>query len=109
MDHREGASLADEISRAPFPVEELLQRAIHVASALNQLHRQRRVHGAIAPAAIFVSSSGVELAEPGSGPRPITPYTAPEQLRGITDARCDIFAFGALVYEMAAGRKAFAG
>jgi Tol biopolymer transport system component len=109
MEHREGATLADEISRAPFPVQELLRRAIDLASALSQLHRQGRVYGAVEPAAIIATAGGVQLFEPVAGPRAVTPYTAPEQLYGAGDARSDIFAFGAVVYEMATGHRAFDG
>jgi serine/threonine protein kinase len=112
MEDRKGATLADEMSKAPFSVPELLRRAIGLATALNRLHRKGRVHGSFGPDSIILTPAGVELIEPGdtgAAHRPITPYTAPEQFREIVDARSDIFAFGALIYEMATGRKAFVG
>jgi serine/threonine protein kinase len=109
MEPREEATLADAMARAPLPVPELLRRAIELASALNQLHRQGRVHGAVEPADIVLTPAGIELGEAPSGPRTVTAYTAPEQLREITDARSDIFSFGAVIYELATGGKAFAG
>src|SRR5690348_8830368 len=109
MEHREGAMLASEMAKAPFAVQDLLRRAIDLATALNQLHRQGRVHGAVSPETVVVTPSGTELLDAPAGNRAVTPYTAPEQLREISDARSDIFAFGAVVYEMATGRRAFAG
>src|SRR5438876_3423756 len=101
MEHREGETLAEQLAEAPFPVQELLRRAIELGTALNQLHRQGRAHGAVEPAAIVMTPAGVQLTEPAAGPRPVTPYTAPEQLRQTTDPRSDIFSFAAVVYEMA--------
>jgi Tol biopolymer transport system component len=109
MERRESATLAGEIVRAPLPVQELFRRAVDLASAVRDLHRQSRVHGGIQPLNIVLSSSGAELTESATGPPALTAYSAPEQFRGVTDERSDIFAFGAVVYEMATGRKAFAG
>src|SRR6266542_60925 len=109
MEQIEAPTLADEIAKAPIPVPDLLRRAIAIASAVNQFHREGRVHGHIEPSSFVLTATGVELAEPSPEPRPLNPYTAPEQLHGNSDARGDIFAAGAVLYELATGWKAFAG
>jgi Tol biopolymer transport system component len=59
---------------------------------------------------VILTSSGAKLAEPPSVMPGTSPYTAPEVLAGAAaSARSDIFSYGVLVYEMANGRKPFAG
>jgi Tol biopolymer transport system component len=108
MGHPEGASLADEITGTPMPLQDLVRRALDIASALNQLHKQGQSYGRLQPSAILHTDEGTSLAMPHSAHTEITPYTAPEQLDGVTDPRSDIFAFGAVVYELATGWRPFA-
>ena len=123
-------------SRAPLPLDETIRIATQLADALTAAHRSGIVHRDLKPGNIMLTRSGVKVLDFGlaklkpSGDvgvnaastmtdLPLTgegmlvgtiPYMAPEQLegRGI-DHRTDIFAFGGIVYEMATGRRAFAG
>jgi serine/threonine protein kinase len=78
---------------------------------LQRLHDRGEIHGALTPANLKFTSEGLELLPPQSiALETITPYTAPEVLQGRTpDARCDVFAFGAILFEMLTGRRAFEG
>jgi Tol biopolymer transport system component len=139
MEFLEGETLADRLGRGPLPPEQLLRYGIEMADALDKAHRQGIVHRDLKPGNVMLTKSGVKLLDFGLakaiGPAlqtsgltalpTVAPaqnltqegtilgtfqYMAPEQLEGReADARTDIFAFGAVLYEMATGRKAFAG
>jgi len=136
MEHLEGETLASRLKKGPLPPERALEYAIQIADALDTAHRHGVVHRDLKPDNIMLTKTGANLldfglakmrtAEAGAGmtamPTQTTPltgegtilgtlqYMAPEQLEGAeADARTDIFALGAVIYEMATGRKAFAG
>lgn len=136
MEHLEGETLAARIARGPLPLEQGLHLAVEIASALAAAHRAGIVHRDLKPGNVMVTKGGAKLLDFGlakagaAGPvsslsmLPTTPaaitmqgtilgtfqYMAPEQLEGAeADARTDIFAFGAVLYEMLTGRKAFDG
>jgi eukaryotic-like serine/threonine-protein kinase len=134
MERLEGQTLADRLARGPLKLEEALAFGIQIADALDRAHSRGIVHRDLKPANIMLTSSGTKLLDFGlaklgaQGPllvdgmtrsAPLTgegmivgtlQYMAPEQLEGgETDARTDIFAFGAILYEMASGRRAFEG
>ncbi|MGA3018218.1 MAG: protein kinase [Bryobacteraceae bacterium] len=90
-------------------LSETIRYALNIGGALRRIHADGRCHGALTPELIQVSESSARLlpATPGAL-EDLTPYTAPEILQGESpDARTDIFAFGAVLYEMATGRHAF--
>jgi serine/threonine protein kinase/Tol biopolymer transport system component len=133
MEYLEGETLAARIGKSPLSIAELLRCASQIADALDKAHRQGIVHRDLKPANVMLTKTGAKLldfglakdeeilqGDIGSSPtmsRPLTvqgtivgtmQYMSPEQLEGKTaDARSDIFSFGAMVYEMATGRKAF--
>ncbi len=136
MEHLEGESLADRLARGPMPLPELLKTAVEITDALDRAHRQGLVHRDLKPGNIMLTKSGAKLLDFGlarvtlpsrsmsdlSSPtmsRPITAegtivgtfqYMAPEVIEGTeADARSDIFSFGAVLYEMATGRRPFEG
>ena len=138
MELLEGESLADRVQRGALPLTEVLKVGSQVASALDAAHRQGITHRDLKPANVMLTRSGAKLLDFGlaktaaEGHSPVdglthmpteeTPltqegtilgtfqYMAPEQLEGLeADARTDIFALGALLYEMATGRRAFEG
>ncbi|MEO8190586.1 MAG: protein kinase [Acidobacteriota bacterium] len=137
MEFLEGETLTDRLAKGPLPVEQLLRFSIEIADALEKAHRQGIIHRDLKPANVMLTKSGVKLLDFGLAKAiaPVSPnssltalptiapnlttagtilgtfqYMAPEQLEGReADARSDIFAFGAVLYEMATGRKAFEG
>jgi TolB-like protein len=127
MERLEGRSLADRLTEGPLPVAEAINTMLLVLSALEALHAQRLVHRDLKPSNIFLTPHGVKLLDFGLA-RPVvtevdatsltlpgvvlgTPkYMAPEQARGLElDGRTDLFAAGAILFELLSGRPAFNG
>jgi eukaryotic-like serine/threonine-protein kinase len=137
MEYLEGETLAQRLVKGPLPLEQVLQYAIEISDALDKAHRKGVTHRDLKPGNIMLTKSGTKLLDFGlaklrQDAAPAVPfsqastakdtltahgtilgtlqYMAPEQLEGKeVDARTDIFAFGAVVYEMATGKKAFEG
>ena len=127
MELLDGRSLADRLIEGPLLVNDAIDLMLPVLWALEALHRRGVIHRDLKPSNIFLSSYGVKLVDFGLA-RPIsadmddttltrpgivlgTPrYMAPEQVRGAAiDTRADIFAAGAVLFEMLSGRPAFQG
>ena len=137
MELLDGETLASRLLRGPLPIDQTLRYGVEIADALDKAHRQGIVHRDLKPGNVMLTRSGVKLldfglakgiAKESGGSVTALPtqaqtaltekgtilgtfqYMAPEQLEGRdADARSDIFAFGAVLYEMATGRKAFTG
>jgi serine/threonine protein kinase len=136
MEYLEGETLGERIHRGPIEVAQALGIAAQVADALDKAHRQGLIHRDLKPGNVILTKEGAKLLDFGlaklqisggvvdgvSGVTQTTPltgtgtiigtiqYMSPEQLEGgEADARSDIFAFGALLYEMLTGTRAFAG
>src|SRR6266404_1113257 len=138
MEYLEGETLAQRLQKGPLPLEQVLQYAIEIADALDKAHRKGVTHRDLKPGNIMLTKSGTKLLDFGLAklkqqvapanvqlsqiPTANDPLTAPgmivgtlqymaqEQLEGReVDARTDIFAFGAVVYEMATGKRASEG
>jgi serine/threonine protein kinase len=133
MEYIEGETLAARIEKGPLPTAELLRYGSQIADALDKAHRGGIVHRDLKPGNVMLTKSGAKLldfglakggeilqGDIGSSPtvsHPLTvrgtivgtmQYMSPEQLEGKdADARSDIFSFGAVLYEMATGKKAF--
>ena len=90
-----------------MPAGEVIRYGIAVANALRRIHERDGVYGCLNPDHIMLTEGEVELA-PAQSRIVLSPYAAPEQLRGSADdPRSDIFTLGAVLYEMLAGRRAF--
>jgi eukaryotic-like serine/threonine-protein kinase len=137
MEYLEGETLAERLKKGPLPMDQVLQYAIEISDALDKAHRNGVTHRDLKPGNIVLTKSGTKLLDFGlaklrQDSKPNTPfselatiqggetaegtilgtlqYMAPEQVEARpVDARTDIFAFGAVVYEMATGKKAFEG
>ena len=104
-------TLAERLNQGKLPVGEALHLAMTLADALRRMHDTGRVYGALTPSNIgLTGTTSVDLAAAPEHTGGVTPYTAPEVLHGKpADARSDIFAFGAILFEMLTGRRAFDG
>jgi eukaryotic-like serine/threonine-protein kinase len=133
MELLEGETLADRLVSGPLPLTDVLRYGAEIASALDRAHRAGVIHRDLKPANVMLTRSGAKLldfglaksgsvmvpADDATQHKPLTregtivgtfQYMAPEQLEGSeAGARTDIFALGALLYEMATGKRAFAG
>ncbi|MGD0773356.1 MAG: hypothetical protein ABSC05_11100 [Candidatus Solibacter sp.] len=105
-----GELLSARLGRGPVPAEVALRYAIEIGSALQSIHSRRLVHGGLSPFCIALTPGGARILEATASPEDCAAYRAPEQVLGEEpDARSDIFAYGALVYEIASGKRAFPG
>ncbi len=139
MEYVDGETLAARLSRRRLPLEEGLKAMTEIADAIACAHRYGIVHRDLTPRNIMLTRSGAKLLDFGLATRgafrPVLPptgdsacpptrvdltvdgtvagtlrYLAPEQLEGKdADRRSDIFAFGAVLYEVVTRRKAFDG
>jgi chromosome segregation ATPase len=106
----EQRTLAQKMADGRLPVPEALHYAMSLAESLRKLHDAGKAHGAVTPSSVVITATGVDLIPSLGPPATATPYTAPEVVQGTpADARSDIFSFGALLFEMLTGRRAFDG
>jgi hypothetical protein len=102
-------TLSQRLSEGRIPVADALRYAMILADALRKIHDDGRAHGAVSPDTIGLTASGLELL-PAPALDSAASYMSPEVLEGRpADSRSDIFSFGAVIYEMLSGRKAFEG
>ena len=136
MECVEGETLADRLHKGPLSLEQVLKYGAQIAGALDRAHRSGIVHRDLKPGNIMLTAAGAKLLDFGlakpSAPlatgatltasakeSPVTEtgtvvgtfqYMSPEQIEGKElDGRSDIFSFGAVLYEMLTGQRAFLG
>ena len=139
MEYLEGETLADRLLRGPLPLQQVLKSGIEICEGLEKAHKSGVIHRDLKPGNVMLTKSGAKLMDfglakpviPASPPssgltqtlatpqHPLTAegmvvgtfqYMSPEQVEGKeADARSDIFALGALLYEMVTGKRAFEG
>jgi Tol biopolymer transport system component len=137
MELLEGQTLADRLERGALPLDQVLKNGVEIADALEKAHKRGIVHRDLKPGNVMLTKSGVKLLDfglakslaparqegftslPTEAQPPLTEkgtvmgtfqYMSPEQLEGKeADHRADLFALGCVLYEMATGKKAFAG
>jgi Tol biopolymer transport system component len=107
----EGELLAERLARGAPPPAVILRYAVEIGNILTLAHSRGLVHGALSPYSVMITALGARVLEPPKQADPRdAPYRSPEQVRGEpADARSDVFAYGALLYQMLAGRPAFGG
>jgi eukaryotic-like serine/threonine-protein kinase len=132
----EGETLQAAVFRGALPPRRAVDLAVQIALGMAAAHQKGIVHRDLKPANIFITSDGRakildfglarvinppddadtetrHVAGPGTRPGAVmgsAGYMSPEQVRGeVVDHRTDIFAFGAVCYEMLSGRRAFKG
>lgn len=137
MEFLEGETLADRLMKGPLPPEQVLKYGMEICEGLEKAHRSGVVHRDLKPGNIMLTKTGAKLMDFGlakeaappsldatdmtavASGQPLTEqgmivgtfqYMSPEQLQGHeADARSDIFALGAVLYEMMTGKRAFPG
>ena len=129
----EGETLRQRLNEGPLPLRKALDYGIQLANGLAAAHEKGIVHRDLKPDNIFItrdgrakildfglakaSAQGAQNSDTmtGAATQPgivlgTVGYMSPEQVRGKpADARSDIFSFGAILYEMLAGQRAFRG
>jgi len=139
MEHIEGESLSQRLAKGALTTEQMLKTGVQIADALDRAHRHGIIHRDLKPGNIMLAKSGAKLLDFGlakpqvaikaaagrsiatstGAVNPITrqghiagtlEYMSPEQIEGKeADPHSDIFALGAVLYEMATGKRAFEG
>lgn len=133
MELLDGESLAHRLQRGPLSLSEAAQTTLSILTALDALHARGYIHRDLKPSNVFLTPHGVKILDFGlvretmasgysadsttvkgmplthAGMVVGTPhYMAPEQINGQQlDARADLFAVGALFYQMLTGRPPF--
>ena len=135
----EGETLRERLRTGAIPARKTLDYAMQIAHGLAAAHEKGIIHRDLKPDNLFVTKDGrvkildfglakLTQVDPGTNPSMATAthgvphgteaglvmgtagYMSPEQVRGLTlDARSDIFSFGAILYEMLSGKRAFHG
>ncbi len=134
MELLQGDTLAERLRRGPLPLAQALEIAGQIAEGLDAAHQRGIVHRDLKPGNVMLTRTGATLldfglaklraggelggnastaAEPLTGTHAVIgtlQYMAPEQLEGkAVDARADLWALGAMLYEMASGARPFVG
>src|SRR3984893_15650934 len=126
----EGKTLTETIRRGPLPLRKVIDYGVQIAHGLAAAHDKGITHRDLKPDNLFVTREGrvkildfglAKVAQLKETPNALAPtvtmpgvamgtmgYMSPDQLRGLaTDQRTDIFAFGAILYEMVMGKRSF--
>ena len=126
----EGHTLRERLREGPLPVRKAVDWAVQIARGLAAAHDKQLVHRDIKPENVFLTTDGrIKILDFGLAKAPretdaaaetvadatgagvvlgTAGYMAPEQVRGqATDARTDLFALGAMLYELLTGVRAF--
>src|SRR6266852_1668643 len=135
MEYLQGETLADRLCKGPLPLDQVLKVGVEICEGLEKAHRSGVVHRDLKPSNIMLTKTGAKLMDFGLAKtmvpigessaslatmsRPLTTegtivgtfqYMSPEQVEGKeADVRSDIFALGAVLYEMITGHRAFEG
>jgi serine/threonine protein kinase/tetratricopeptide (TPR) repeat protein len=128
MEFVPGKTLADRLTTGTLPEKEVVALGMQIAAALEEAHERGIVHRDLKPANIAITARGrakildfglamllrpvdegtTETFSDSQAAAGTLPYMSPEQLTGErVDARSDIYTIGAVLYEMATGRRAF--
>ena len=126
MEYVPGGTLQSRLQRGPLDLDELARIGSEIGDALEDAHRRGFLHRDLKPGNIVLTTAGTPkildfglagLLHASHSTTALTqtgtvfgslPYMAPEQVRGdADDSRTDVYAFGAMLYEMATGRRPF--